>query len=268
MIALALLLTSAAFAKVQPEALHCLERFVEQAQKIKGYSATLHKREWLDGKEYFEPVELWVEGKNHIKYKFLKKGTTGIRNNGMTLVYTGGEMMSVSWGEPTGIGVLANRAARSVVGDKLHLTSERALKGELITLNRAGFFLLADAIRFHLPDWRSEKGGEIALISECLIKFTPEQNFSEITLQPGDSIFSLEEKFGTVAFYIQQINAHLFPNLHSLFNRKKEHRIKVPKTLPPFELALDNGTYLPKKLRFFRDGRPLGEYDFISLKTW
>lgn len=261
-----LFLVIGAHAQSSPAAIECLEKFVTKMSSLKGYSARLTKREYVGGKWTEEVVGLWVEPPV-IKYKFLKPGSTGIKNNGMQLIYDGSDVLQIVWGTASGFGVLANKAARAVTGTTLPLTGDTALKGELFTLNRAGFGHMAHSLRYHLPAIKLAKTGGV-VGDNCEVKYTPpDVSYLTVSLPASGRIQDIEEKYGVFAMHVLQANSAEFKNLKELFNRKKDVELRVPDFLMPFEMKL-NADGLPEKFVIYIEGEKVGEYSFESIQTW
>lgn len=262
------LVGASGFAQSSPEAIECVEKFIAKVASVKGYSLHLQKRELYEGAWLEEPIELWTEDQV-IKYKFVADGSTGIKNNGMTLVYNGTETLSVIWGEPTFLGALANKAAKSVVGDTLPLADEMTLKGEIFTLNRAGYRHMAAALKYHMPSLKEAKQGGLKTDGGCKIKHTPPTlDYITIKLKDGMKIQDIEDKYGTFAYHIRVANSEKFPTLLELFKHKGEHEIRIPQFFPAFELNINSETGFPEKLVIYHDGQKIADYDFSKVKSW
>lgn len=257
-----------AFAQSDPEALACAEKFLSKMDQTKGYSLHMQKKELSDGKWLEEPIELWTEGPV-IKYRFVADGSSGIKNNGMELIYDGSDMLRIIWGEPTLLGALKNKAAKALIGDTLPLIGEDTLKGEIFTLNRAGYRHMAAILRQHMPLLRKTAEGGLKGGEDCLVKHTPPRvEYATVTLKRGDRIQDLEEKYGTFAYHIRAVNAEQFPTLESLFKHQGGVEIRVPKFFLPFETEIDPATGYPRKLLLYLDGQKIAEYIFTNVKGW
>lgn len=262
-----LTLALTAHAQSSPKAIQCVEKFLTKMKEIKGYSTRISKKELFDGKWIEDSVHLEVAGPNSIKYTFIKPGSTGIRNNGMQLIYDGSDILKIIWGEASGFGVLAKRAAKAVTGDTLPMTGDTALKGELFTLNRAGFGHLAHSLHYHLPSIKLAKTGGITG-ENCNLKYTPPAvSYLTVPLAKDGRIQELEERYGVFALHIRQVNSEKFKDLDALFNRKKDVELQVPDFLLPFEMRL-NSDSLPEHLSIYMEGEKVGEYDFDEIKSW
>ncbi len=257
-----------ASAQSQPEALSCVEKFIEKMASTKGYSLRMQKRELSSGKWLEEPIEIWSEGQQ-IKYKFVADGSTGIKNNGMTLIYNGTETLNIIWGEPTFLGAIANKAAKAVTGDTLQLLDSKTLKGEIFTLNRAGYRHLAACLKYHLPALKAADAGGLKTEKGCKLKHTPPHvEYATVNLSPGVRIQDLEEKYGTFGYHIREVNAEKFPTLEALFKHTGEQEIRVPLFFLPFELDIDPETGFPSRLVIYLEGQKIGEYEFTQVKGW
>jgi hypothetical protein len=266
-IALSLIFSMAAHGQSQPAAVKCVEEFLTKISSIKGYSARVSKREHIEEKWLEETIGLWVEGPGLIRYTFLKDGSTGIKNNGMQLIYDGSDILKIIWGKATGFGVLANKAAKAVTGESIPLTGDTALKGELFTLNRAGYHHIAHSLRYHLPSIKLAKNGGITG-EGCEIKYTPPHvSYIDVKLAKDGRIQDLEDKYGVYAFHVLQANSDKFKNLFALFNRKADFDLRVPDFLLPFEMKL-NADHLPERFSIYIEGEKRGEYVFDEIKWW
>lgn len=256
------------FAQTDPQALACAEKFLSKMSETKGYSLHMQKKELSDGKWLDEPIELWTEGQV-IKYKFVADGSSGIKNNGMELIYDGSDMLKIVWGEPTFLGALKNKAARALMGHSVPLISEDTLKGEIFTLNRAGYRHMATILRHHMPVLRKAADGGLKGGDNCFVTHIPPRiEYATVTLKRGDRIQDLEEKYGTFAYHIRAANADRFPTLESLFKHPGDVEIRVPKFFLPFESEIDPATGYPKKLLLFLEGQKIAEYIFTNVKGW
>lgn len=262
------LLLSFSHAQSNPEAIKCVEKFLNKMNSIKGYSLVVEKKELYDEEWLEEKVGLRAEGPKHIEYTFLAKGSTGIKNNGMKLTYDGTDTLQILWGEATGFGVLASEAAKAVTGNTLPMTGDTALKGELFTLNRAGLYHIAECLQHHWKTLKAAKSGGLSTTEGCHIKYTPpEIKYSHVMLKKDDRVQDLEDKYGTYAYVIRQANAEIFDDMIALFNRDKDYDVRVPEFLMPFEMTLGPDD-LPQKFTVYMEGHKIGEYTFSELKTW
>lgn len=261
-------LFSLSSAQSDPAALQCVEKFLAKMAAIEGYSLHMDKGEFTEGQWREEPIELWTEGPV-IKYKFLADGSSGIKNNGMELIYDGGDLLKIVWGEPTFLGALKNKAARALMGNSVPLIDDTTLKGEIFTLNRAGYRHLATILRHHLPRLKKAATGGVKGGPDCQLKYVPpEVEYVTVQLKRDDRIQDVEEKYGTFAYHIRAANAELFKDLEALFKRDRDIEIRVPKFFLPSELELDPESLLPRRLRLFYDGQKIGDYLFKNVKTW
>jgi hypothetical protein len=256
-----------AHAQSSPAAIKCVEKFLVKMKEIKGYSTRIIKKELVEGEWVEDTVHLEVDGPTSIKYTFSKPGSSGIRNNGMQLIYDGSDTLKIVWGEASGFGVIAKRAARAVIGDTLPMTGDTALKGELFTLNHAGYGHFAHSLRYHLPSIKLAKQGGI--VGEgCVLKYTPPNvSYLTIPLAKDGRIQDIEERYGVYAMHLRQVNSEKFKDMDALFNRKTDVELKVPDFLLPFEAHL-NADSLPDQLTIYMEGEKVGEYTFEEIKTF
>lgn len=263
------LLAEPALAQSSPQALKCAEGFLNKMEKLKGYSADFNKGELVDGKWVEEPIGLYSEGPNFIRFTFLKEGSSGVKNNGMQLIYSGTPNLDIVWGAAKGLGVFKNRAARAVAGSSIPIADRTTLKGEFFTLNRAGYHHIAKILRHHWEAMKGAKTGGLVGGPDCRLKYTAASNAStDVHLQPSDSVFDLEDRYGNYAFFIRYVNRDQFRDLNELFHRKKEVDIRIPQYLVPFEVDLDPETHLPTRFRIDLDDQKAAEYTFTHIKSW
>jgi hypothetical protein len=85
-------------------------------------------------------------------------------------------------------------------------------------------------------------------------------------VEPNDSIFDLEERYGTLAYAIFLNNPH-FHSFRNLFVRKNKTTIKIPYSFLSFELSLDMTTKLPKKFTLYHGGKMIVDYEFSDTQV-
>lgn len=263
---LTMTLASKATAQNAPEAIACLKKYVEQVEKINGYSTTMAKKEYIVDPPNDELVQLIATGPRHHVYMYINEGRTGLKNNGMTLTYNGTDVYDLVFGEAKGFAVFRNRAARALYGNKLKANDEHALTGEIFTLNRAGFYFLARIVKQHLKDMqRSTVGGVTKAGENCHLRYKPHSTtFNKVLLKKDESITTLEEEYGVLAYQLHLANPEIFKNLYAVFNRKEDVEILVPNFLIEFEVWLNPKTNLPDKFVIYDKDKTLGEYTFSN----
>jgi hypothetical protein len=238
-------------------------------ENLKGYSADMQKGELVDGKWAEEPIGLYSEGPQFIRFTFLKEGSSGVKNNGMQLIYSGTSNLDIVWGAAKGLGVFKNRAARAVAGNSVPIADRATLKGEFFTLNRAGYHHIAKVLRYHWAAIKAAKTGGLTGGVDCRLKYVaPSETYKDVHLGLDDSIFDLEDRYGNYAFFIRFVNRDKFADMGELFHRKKPVDVRIPEFLVPFEVDVDPETHLPTRFRIDLGGQKSGEYAFTHIKSW
>jgi hypothetical protein len=265
-----LILSSVSGAKTLggPTALNCIQDFVKKYDLSTYYSANLKKTEFdFGGTPLTENLKITEYNKKKIVISFMDKGLTGIKNNGMTVTYQSGETVDIQLGKPRGIGFLAHGAATFIKGRTLNLFSTDMLRNQVFTVNRAGFGYLARVLKKRLPDLQTGKLGTLSLNgSKCTIHFQHDpKQVTTLELSPEDSIRSIEERYGTLAYFIFKDNKNSLKRFFNLFHRDHSLRLKIHHSFTDFDLVL-NDEKLPSLVELFWDGRPVGRYEFSDIE--
>lgn len=249
------------------KAIACAEGFVSKYNSLKGYQTVMTKREYSKGKIINDEMIGLTEIKpSKIIFEYLNRGSTGIKNNGMTVSYSGTEKLSLELGKTHGLGFLANGAASIVLGKSIDLTGKRTLDGEIFTINRAGFGYLAKALQYHLPDLKTTKMGGLTLDGpDCSLRYSADkQTLQNVDITPESNLFDLEEKHGTLAYMLFWENRDHFNSFFDLFHRKSSMEIRIPEWFFDFHLTIDTKTNLPVEFILYIDQTKAGEYLFTK----
>jgi len=257
----------------EPQAIQCLENFISRYQPLSGYKTTVTKKEWNEKGEVSrnEKMEITNKKNNQIRIKYIDEGSTGIRNNGMTVTYSGGQEAEITLGEANFFGSFARNAAALIIGDKMNILHPKMIEDEILTLNRAGFDFLSQLIKRHLPYAREAKTGGVTLADgkACQVRYKPYAEGSDaVTLEPSQSIFDLEEKYGTLAYFIYRSNRAQFDSFADLFDRKKSVTISIPRGFSELDLDLDPVNYLPTKMVLKFNSKDVGSYSFENTELY
>ena len=262
-----LLFESAGSVASDPLALKCLHNFTAAMDGIASYEAILTKKEYASGADLRndELIDVY-QSRYATKMTYRNEGSTGIRNNGMIVDYDGSPKIRVTLGSAKGLGTIVNLGATAVIGQGIRFDDSAILQGEYFTVNRAGFFPLATMLKTQLPslseDDNKNRGLQIRS-RPCNLKYERHTDkFTVIKLPAEKPISEVEDQYGTLAFFIQQNNLALFPNLHDLFVRSRETSIRVPQWFLDFDLDLDENTYLPSRLDFYYRSKLLATYSY------
>ncbi len=260
------------YAASDPLAIQCAEKFREASKKMSDYKVNILKREWdLKGDlVHDEKLEAIVSRpKRLVQLKYMNSGATGIRNNGMTVTYTGVEKLKIELGSVRGFGFIAHGAAAAVIGDSMSMFDSMVLEDEIFTINRTGFDFLSMILGKGIEAARTstEGGFSIKTPGTCEIKYSPHiQGQVQVTLQPSESLFDLEEKYGTMAYILFQENRSKFDSLRELFVRKKPVEISIPKSFYETHMKFNPTTFLLDEFQMFQNGRRIADYVFSELK--
>ena len=264
------LISTSAFAKMDSDAVKCVENFLNAFEKVQTYKTVMHKVEYGDKKRIIHDETVEVVSKKlqrFVSYTYLNEGSTGIRNNGMRLEYNGDSKLKINFGNAHGLGNLVHGPAVALIGDHIQIDHELVLEDELFTINRAGFGVLASIIRKNLNALKkSEKGGVQSITpGSCSLRYTKHTDESEeITISPTDSIFDLEDRMGTFAYMIFFENRFELARIYNLFHRKEPMKLTVPHWFLDFEVDFDKTTKMPTRFTLYRDGEKLGDYRFTD----
>ncbi len=251
-----------AVAASDPKALQCIRDFNSEVQQIKAYEAKILKRELQSTGRYAETqVHIRQSRDGQTTVTFLDEGQTGIKNNGMKVTFDGSPYLGIQLGKPKYLGRIPHAVAQVVVGEKLRITSPYVLDGEYFTVNRAGYFPLQRVLNTQLPSLETAREGGITSLEGCNLRYQQHtKEISKETVTEKNSIFNIEDQFGTLAFFLLEANKDRFKNLTELFERAEGKEISVPKWFFDFELTFDPMTHLPKVLRFKKNDVTVAEY--------
>ncbi len=253
-----------ALAASDPQALQCIRDFISEAKKMSAYEAKIDKRE-------LQSTGRFAESKVHIRQSqtgittvtFLDEGQTGIKNNGMKVTFDGSPYLGIQLGKPKYLGRIPHAVAQVVVGEKLRITSPYVLDGEYFTVNRAGYFPLQRILNTQLPSLETAQEGGITSMDGCNLRYQKHtKEMSKVTVTEQNSLFNIEDQFGTLAFFLLEANQDRFKNLTELFERAEGKEISVPKWFFDFDLSFDPVTHLPKVLRFKKGDVTVAEYTY------
>jgi hypothetical protein len=159
------------------EAADMVEKFISRYDRIKRYETVIQKKEWdPDGNSlHNEKINLSHEKPNKTIVKYLDKGYSGIRNNGMTITYGGGQDVYIQLGSANVFGLLTHGVASLVVPDKLSLFDSKVLDDEIITINRGGIGYFCFTLKKFLSQIKSAKKGGFSLMDGLKnhVKYSP-----------------------------------------------------------------------------------------------
>jgi hypothetical protein len=263
--------TEMAFSKTSAKsvAMDCVTRFSQQMKNIVSYETTIQKREKpMNGSWRSDHIRLTESDRgNRIQIVYLNEGSTGIKSNGMKVTYKSGEDISIIYGESKGIGGLFGSIAKTAAPKSMRLTDGLAINEELFTINRAGFRFMSQMILKGLENSKGKLEGS-ETHDECFLKWVPiEADYQEIQIAEGQSIWSLEETYSTLASLIQRKNSELFPRLSDLFRVRGPKKILVPRSFTAFSTTLNRATNLPKSFQLYWEGQLVGEYFFSDTRV-
>ncbi len=212
-------------------------------------------------------IELSEDRGPHIILKYLDRGTTGVKSNGMTVTFDGSDQLKIKYGRRRGFGFLV--PVEWIGGDHLAIDDAKVVDDEIFTVNRAGFGFLIQSMAEHLPLYQKGLRGDLSLVkSPCFIHYEPHQVPDDIvTVEPSTSMFDLEKKYGTISYLIYLANRSQFSHFHELFRRKKLMTLKIPQNFAAFDLDIDSDTHLPSRFAIYWQKRLLGEYQFSEIKN-
>jgi hypothetical protein len=267
------LYSSLAFGANDPVAVQCIEKFIEASQKLDHFQALLNKKEW-DPKGnllHDDQVELTVSrSKKRVQLKYLNRGDSGVRNNGMKVEYNGTEKLKIELGSTNVLGFFMHSAASAIIGDSLSIFDSQVLDGEIFTINRTGFDFLASVLRMGLKETQGTPDGGFNLVKPgtCRVQYSPHFiGKTPVTVQPKDSIFELEERFGVLAYIIYQENRDQFSSFRDLFVREKPMKISIPKSFYETEFEFNLTTHLPEDFQMYQGRQKIGDYRFMNIKS-
>ncbi|MCM2282150.1 MAG: hypothetical protein NDI61_09925 [Bdellovibrionaceae bacterium] len=255
---------------VDSEAIRCIEKFVAKYESIGGYTSRMLKAERLsDSRKTTQTIEIRARGDRWIQLKYLDRGKTGVRNNGMTVTFDGTESLKIEWGSSTGLGFLVNGPAQWMSGNSVSIFSSRVVDEEIFTVNRAGFGFLAAALKRHLPSLKASELGRLRVQpGTCQLEYrTQSDKFDSVEITGRDSVFQIEEKFGTLAYLIYRNHSDKFSKLSDVFKAQRATRVRVPREFASFDLVLDQKTDLPSRFVLYWKSDVVGDYQFSEIRT-
>ena len=234
------------------------------------YKAQLLKREYSDQSRFSEnklEIEQHRDGKTLLKY--IDKGSTGIRNNGMTIKYSGGKWFQVDLGEASGLGVLVRAAASIALKGDIYIGSPQVLRDELFTVNQAGLFPLARILRRQLPSLiDANTGGITAVGTGCNLSYSKHTDeVTTIDLERGSDFPEIEDKYGTLGFFVYTHNKDKLSSLSDLFNRTHPIKIKIPHWFFDWKMSLDPSTMLPSTITFYDGASIISSYEYSDIQA-
>lgn len=264
---MAFLFLSVASAQTNSSAFDCLRQFIDTYNASSGYSTKIKKTEYEFGDPYTENIEVTEKNKHDVTVKFLDRGSSGIRNNGMTVAYKDGDKVSIELGHSHGLGFVLNGLADAFTSKTKDLTDPTVLQTEVFTVNRAGFGYFARILKGNLAPMREGKTGQLEQIgSGCQLAFHHDASHPQtVTLKKNDPVFPLEEKYGTLAYIIYKENQDKFKNFSGFFHRKEDMTLKVEPNFTDWKMTLDE-RHLPKIIDVFFAGKPIGHYEFSDIQ--
>ena len=246
----------------------CFEGFVETYAELSSYQGILQKKEWRTNGSlvHDEKLEISFQKPHHLKLKYLNEGSSGIRNNGMTVEYRGGKTVKINLGKPKFFGALSNGVASLVVGDELSLFDPKVLDDEIFTINHGGFGYLVGAIKKVGAELKSNPEFKVigsVTPEHCTVEY-PLQSKSNtfFDLKPEDSIFRIEEDHRILAYFLYDANRDQFSSFTDLFVRTKPMRIRFPDQKVDLTLVLNRKTQLPEKIALKQDQNLIAEYQY------
>lgn len=244
----------------------CFEGFIDNYAQLNSYKGTLHKKEWKTHGElvHDEKIEVSFYKPHKLQLRYLNEGSSGIRNNGMTVEYNGGKTVKITLGKPKFFGALTNGVASLVIGDELPLYDSKVLDDEIFTINHGGFGYLVDAIKKVGAEVRSNP--EFKFVGsvtqdQCTVEYPLQSKpGAYLELKPEDSIFKIEETHRTLAYFIFDANRDQFSSFTDLFVRTKPMKIRFPHQLIYFTLTLNRKTNLPERISIREKDTLIAEY--------
>lgn len=262
---IAFLFFSIASAQPNP-AFECLKQFVDTYDASSGYSAKIKKTEYEFGDPLTENIEVTEKNKTEVAVKFLDTGSSGIRNNGMSVTYKGGDNVQIALGHSHGLGFILNGLADALTSKTKSLTDPIVLQTEIFTINRAGFGYFARTLKNKLDPMRTGKMGRLKKTGEgCQISFQHDGSQPQtVLLKKTDSVFPLEDQFGTLAYVIYKENEDKFKNYEAFFHRKEDVNLKIEPNFTDWKMTLDEN-HLPKVIDLLYAGKSIGHYEFYDV---
>lgn len=246
----------------------CLAQFAKRASELRSYSARMEKTEFVRSSSgSTQNLEIVSASDRDVRLTYLDKGQTGIKNNGMTVTYNGSDLLEIKLGKARGLGVLLNGPAKLIAGNSIFLFDPSVVDEEVFTVNRAGFRYLAKVLAKKM-DSVSIEDIELRGFTDklCELSYRPRREESAVVLlKKSETIFDLEERYSTLAYLIFQANRDKFNRLSSLFKRDRDIEIRVPRSLPWFDLTIENASHLPTEFTLYSQQKRIGRYRFSSI---
>lgn len=249
------------------EAARCLEKFLVRHEALNSYSSRMKKVETLrTGEKSIQDIEIVARGEKYIQLKYMSRGSTGIRNNGMVVTFDGSDRLRVKLGSARNLGFFVNLPAKMFTGDTIAITDPAVVDDEIFTVNRAGFGYLARLLRRNWSAIRQGVMGNIKVApGTCNIEYRAHlDRLVTIEQRERESIFEFEEKHGSIAYILYLLNSGKQERFSSFLNSSKRRMLRVPIDVASFDLSLDPVSHLPSKFVLFWEDIKIGEYLFTD----
>ena len=250
--------------------IQCFEGFADTYSELQSYRGILHKKEWKKNGDlvHDEKIQVSFQKPHQLQLKYLNEGSSGIRNNGMTVDFNGGNTVKISLGKPKFFGALTHGVASLVLGDELPLYDPKVLDDEIFTINHGGFGYLVGAIKKVAAEVKSNpefKFTGTVTQNQCTVEYPLQFKENEyLELKPQDSIFKIEENHRTLAYFIYDANRDQFSSFTDLFVRSKPMKIRFPNQLVYFTLTLNRKSKLPEKISMRENNTKIAEYQYTD----
>ena len=252
----------------QDSLFQCFEGFIHTYQGLSSYQGILQKKEWKTNGDlvHHEKIEVSFKKPSSLQLKYLNEGSSGIRNNGMTVEYNGGKTVKINLGKPKFFGALSNGVASLIVGGDLSLFDPKVLDDEIFTVNHGGFGYLVEAMKKVGSEIKSNPDfkfvGNLTL-DQCTVEYPLQSKTNAfLDLKPEDSIFKIEEANRTLAYFIYDANRDQFSSFTDLFVRNKPMRVRFPHQQVTLTLILNRKTRLPEKITLRQNDSLIAEYQY------
>jgi len=256
-----------------PTPKECILKMGEAFNSLAQYSTVLNREIWVDGVyKKNRKVQIEYMRGNSTLITYLDKGSTGIKNNGMTVFWKhGSKEFELTIGESSGLGAIVGGIASAAANGMYSITGKDALKGEFITINRGGIGFLSEALSKRVKGLKPNDDGGLSVWKKdeyCSIKYRKHTDIvSEITLKKDQDVFQIEEDYGTLSYQIFLHNRDKFPTFLEFFNRKKDMKVKIPHWFFNMDFVLDPKTNLIKDLTLYHGEQILGRYYFREMEV-
>lgn len=243
----------------------CLTDFLDTYKKVKSYKTNMKKTENFPelGVSNSDNIQVTHTKGESLEYKFKTPGTTGIKNNGMVITYTGKKEIKIKPGKGKNIGGVVSFFANNFFPSEIGLYDRLAIKNELFTVDRAGFDFISHSLKSYLKKNGRKTFSETVKNGKCVISYHP-VNLDNInySLKKGTDLRAVENKFGYPAFYLFYKNLNKYSSFGSFLSPNYDGDIKIPNSFFPFELIIDLKTKLPTKFEIYNNKSTIGRYDF------